>query len=201
LFINFPTLIDEYKKKKKEIKKRLKELKKDSAEDRFIELCFCLCTPMSKAEKVYEKVNEKNRSFLLNASYKELSSFLRKVCRFHKKKAKYIVEAREKIDLLDKIPKDAYEARDFLVKNIKGLGYKEASHFLRNIGYRNIAILDRHIINSLRELGINSKEPPKTRKKYLEIEKEMKKFSKKIGISIDELDLLLWSMKTGKILK
>jgi N-glycosylase/DNA lyase len=191
-----------YRERKDEIRRRLKELNKINVDDLFVELCFCICTPLSKAEKVYEKVNERNKSFLLNASYPDLVSFLKGSCRFHRNKARYILEARKKMELLKNIPKDPKEAREYLVKNIKGLGYKEASHFLRNIGYRGLAILDRHIINSLYELGaIKSKDIPKSRKKYLELEEKMKEFSRKIGIDMDELDLLLWSMKTGKILK
>jgi N-glycosylase/DNA lyase len=191
-----------YRERKDEIRRRLKELNKINVDDLFVELCFCICTPLSKAEKVYEKVNERNKSFLLNASYPDLVSFLKGSCRFHRNKARYILEARKKMELLKNIPKDPKEARNYLVKNIKGLGYKEASHFLRNIGYRGLAILDRHIINSLYELGaIKSKDIPKSRKKYLELEEKMKEFSRKIGIDMDELDLLLWSMKTGKILK
>jgi N-glycosylase/DNA lyase len=188
-----------YRERKDEIRRRLKELNKINVDDLFVELCFCICTPLSKAEKVYEKVNERNKSFLLNASYPDLVSFLKGSCRFHRNKARYILEARKKMELLKNIPKDPKEAREYLVKNIKGLGYKEASHFLRNIGYRGLAILDRHIINSLYELGaIKSKDIPKSRKKYLELEEKMKEFSRKIGIDMDELDLLLWSMKTGK---
>ena len=86
--------------------------------------------------------------------------------------------------------------------DIKGIGFKEASHFLRNIGYKGYTILDKHIINSLIELGvINKKNLPSNREKYLEIEKKFKKYAEKNNFDIDELDLLIWSEKTGKILK
>ena len=96
------------------------------------------------------------------------------------------------------------ERRDFLARNraVKGLGYKEASHFLRNIGFRGYAILDMHIVNSLRELGvINASVKPTSRKGYLAIERKMARFAEEIGIDMDHLDLLLWSRKTGEILK
>ncbi len=95
--------------------------------------------------------------------------------------------------------------RDFFAsdKGIKGLGYKEASHFLRNIGLSGYAILDKHILNSLREMGVIGKRmrPPATRARYLAIEKKLARFSREIGIDMDHLDLLLWSRKTGEILK
>ncbi|MBK7512921.1 MAG: hypothetical protein IPI76_11725 [Chloracidobacterium sp.] len=96
------------------------------------------------------------------------------------------------------------ERRDWLVreKGIKGLGYKEASHFLRNIGYRGYAILDKHVLNSLFELKIiDDPKPPNTRSKYLMVEEKLKQITLELGIDFDELDLVLWSMKTGVILK
>ena len=99
---------------------------------------------------------------------------------------------------------DPLERRDWLAqeKQIKGLGYKEASHFLRNIGIKGHAILDKHVMRCLAEIGvINSSKPPSTRTKYLETEKEFLRFARDIKINCDELDLVLWSMKTGEILK
>jgi len=43
---------------------------------------------------------------------------------------------------------------EWLVKNLTGLGYKEAGHFLRNIGSGKIAILDRHILRNLHALAL-----------------------------------------------
>jgi N-glycosylase/DNA lyase len=99
---------------------------------------------------------------------------------------------------------DPLERRDWLARtrSIKGLGYKEASHFLRNIGLRGYAILDKHILRSLAELGIvESPEPPSTRARYLETEERLRRFARDVRIDFDELDLVLWSMKTGEILK
>lgn len=98
---------------------------------------------------------------------------------------------------------DIYECREWLVKNIKGLGYKEASHFLRNIGFgEKIAILDRHILRNLKELGIIEEIPKSiSRTKYIQIEKNMIGFSKQIDIPLSHLDLLLWYKETGEIFK
>jgi N-glycosylase/DNA lyase len=195
----------EYSKRRSEIRERLSEFaakRKVSADDLFIELCYCLCTPVSKAEKVYERVNKENKSLLLNAGQTNVSSFLRGTCRFHRNKAKYIIEARALIKMLKNLPNDPFEARELLVREVKGFGYKEASHFLRNIGYRGLAILDGHILHSLHKLRVlKTDERPKSRKEYLATEEKMKKFARKIGIDLDELDLLFWSMRTGKVLK
>ncbi len=100
--------------------------------------------------------------------------------------------------------RDPCERRDWLATEprIKGLGYKEASHYLRNIGFKGYGILDKHVVRCLDELGVtDSAAPPANRKRYLETESRMRQFAGDIGIDFDELDLVLWSIKTGEILK
>ena len=100
--------------------------------------------------------------------------------------------------------RDASERRDWLAQDprIKGLGYKEASHFLRNIGFKGYGILDKHVVRCLAEMGvIESAKPPSSRKAYLETEARMREFAGQVRIDFDELDLVLWSMKTGEVLK
>ena len=98
---------------------------------------------------------------------------------------------------------DIYECREWFVKNIKGLGYKEASHFLRNIGLgEDIAILDRHILKNLHLLGVIEEIPESiSRVKYMQIEQDMREFARQIHIPISHLDLLLWYKETGEIFK
>ena len=99
---------------------------------------------------------------------------------------------------------DPFERRDWLAQEprIKGLGYKEASHYLRNIGFKGYSILDKHVVRCLAELDvIDSPKPPTNRNRYLEIENTMRQFAGEVGIDFDELDLVLWSIKTGEILK
>lgn len=96
------------------------------------------------------------------------------------------------------------ERRDWLAqeKGIKGLGYKEASHFLRNIGLKGHAILDKHVVRCLADLKIvENPRPPTSRGRYLEIEEKLKKLAVEVQVDFDELDLVLWSMKTGEVLK
>jgi N-glycosylase/DNA lyase len=103
---------------------------------------------------------------------------------------------------IEKLVKNKNE-RDWLVRNVKGIGYKEASHFLRNIGLgEKFAILDRHVLKNLKLLEI-IKEIPEflSKKRYLEIENKMKNFADIIKIPLSHLDLLLWYKETGKIFK
>lgn len=192
----------EYNKKKQIIKKRLKEFSNNK--DIFYELCFCLLTPQSNAKKCYECVKIlKKKKFYKNDF--DIRVILKDKTRFYKNKSNYLIELKKDYNhICNKINnnKNNKELREFLVKNVKGIGYKEASHFLRNIGFRNLAILDRHILNNLYEFKVINEIPKNlTKKRYLEIEKKVFNFSKKINIPMDELDLLFWSMKTGEVFR
>ena len=91
--------------------------------------------------------------------------------------------------------------REWIVKNIKGLGLKESSHFLRNIGFDDYAIIDFHIVDLLVKYNIIQRPKSLTKKKYLEIEETLRKIAEKTNLTLAELDLYLWYMETGKILK
>jgi len=95
------------------------------------------------------------------------------------------------------------EKRDWIVKNIKGMSYKEASHFLRNVGFgEDIAILDRHILKNLVKLEVIDELPKTlTPKLYLEIEEKMRNYCEFVKIPMDEMDLLLWYKEAGVIFK
>lgn len=207
-------LLNSYEVKKDAIRKRLEDFKetgKGSNEQIFEELCFCLCTPQSKAKAcdIAVKKLAKNR-LLFEASEEEIVPYLKDI-RFPRSKVRYIVEARKLFlrngswNLREQFAgfSNPSQLREWLVKSVKGLGYKEASHFLRNIGLgQELAILDRHILKNLVEYGVipHSAESL-SRKEYLEIERKMRIFSSEIGIPMAELDLLLWSEETGEIFK
>jgi thermostable 8-oxoguanine DNA glycosylase len=58
------------------------------------------------------------------------------------------------------------------------------SNFLRNVGYRNVAIIDRHVLNLLCKYQvIHSKPKALTRKPYLEIEKALRAFADNLNFS------------------
>ncbi|RKX48489.1 MAG: DNA lyase [Thermotoga sp.] len=205
-----------YEMRKSDIERRLKEFKElfeNSNDDRiFAELIFCLLTPQSKAKICWKAVeNLMEKDLLIHGSYEQVLRELKGV-RFKKNKAKYIIEARKTFTRENEIRiksvissfSDSKKAREWLVKNVKGMGYKEASHFLRNIGFgEDLAILDRHILKNLRLLRVIEDIPKKTltKKRYMEIENKMREFSRDIGIPLSHLDLLFWSKETGEIFK
>jgi N-glycosylase/DNA lyase len=190
---------------KRLIDKRIKEFEDNGEkleEGIFSELCFCILTANFNAEKCIRIQKETGRGFLILPE-KELERILREFgYRYPKTRARYIIEARECVNKLkDAMKLSAIEAREWLVKNVKGLGYKEASHFLRNIGYKDIAIIDFHIIDLLTKNRLIEKPKTITRKKYLEIEKLLEKIARILNLNLAELDLYLWYIETGKILK
>ncbi len=197
-------LYTKYQKRKPEIQQRLQEFKQVKGDDIFYELCFCILTPQSSGFRADECIQELKKLDFLNNKINP-KPILKKKIRFHNNKTKYLLELKKKYHaLLDQLKKEknALALRAFLLKNVKGYGLKECSHFLRNIGYENLAILDRHILRNLNRHNA-IKEIPKslTEKKYLEIEEKFKEFSKKVKIPMDHLDLFFWSEETGKVFK
>lgn len=214
------TLIEDLHKthieKREAICARLAEFEaimRDGGDERlFEELVFCIFTAGASARMGLNSI-ERIRPHLLKAGRKRLSGLLLGAHRYPNARAGYVVHTRDFLkrdcglrlrERLDSFGDDMEARRDFFAKNpgVKGIGYKEASHYLRNIGYRGYAILDKHILRTLYEIGvIDSPDPPGAKKKYLAVEDSMRKFAEGIKINIDELDLLLWSNKTGVILK
>lgn len=195
------------------INNEMKLLPSDKNEDHriFEELCFCIYTANTSAEMGLKAVDA-TRHVLINGTADEITRRLEGIYRFNNVRPQYILHTRDYLnntinfELKNKINSfnDKEELRRFFAENkdIKGLGYKEASHFLRNIGFKGYAILDKHIINSLFEFGIlETNDKPKNKKEYLDMEKKFKEFADDVGIDMDELDLLLWSRKNGRILK
>ncbi len=204
-----------YESKRQEIELRLNEFrkiwKKGKKKEIFVELAFCILTPQANGKLCWSAVENMIRKGVLFTGdrgqiAKELSS-----ARFIQKKSAYIIEARKKflfdskVSLKSVIRKigDGYKAREWLVQNVKGIGYKEASHFLRNIGFeQNLAILDRHIVRNLQFVGVIKEIPGSLSKgRYFEIEKRMMQFSKSVQIPMSYLDLVMWYNETGEIFK
>ena len=184
--------------------REFKEIGNGSNNEIFEELCFCILTANFNAERSMKIQMEIGDEFL-TISKSHLAKKLRALGhRFPNRRARYIFDARRHKNILKDIVKtfnDDNELREWLVKNVKGIGYKEASHFLRNIGYTSFAIIDFHIIDVLTKHKIIEKPNVLTKRKYLEIEDSLGKIARKSNLNLAELDLYLWYMETGKILK
>jgi len=200
---------------KSEIRARLAAFKKVGAEsdDRiFEELVFCLCTPQSSAKSCFSAVTRLQQSRLLfKGDETAIGDTLKGYVRFHNTKSRYILGARQAFSdhsgnlnikaYLDH--PDSIFLRNRLAENVKGLGYKESGHFLRNIGRgENLAILDRHILRNMARYHVIQQVPHTlTRKMYLHLEDRLRRFSCRTGIPMADLDLLFWYRETGEIFK
>ena len=203
-----------YRKIKKDISKAIsgyKKVWKGTEKEIFAEMAFCILTPQSKAKNAWQAITTLvENNLLYEGSAEEIVEYLN-IVRFKNNKSRYLVEFRDLMTKDEKLqPKkileskgNTFEKRKWILKNVKGMGLKEANHVLRNLGFgEEIAILDRHILRNLQRLNV-IEEIPKTltEKKYYEIEKAMKKYSEYSGIKMDELDLVLWYKEAGEVFK
>jgi N-glycosylase/DNA lyase len=203
--------------RRKEIRTRLAEFdevwRSGSDARLWEELVFCIFTAGASARMGFRSI-EAIRSLLLEGSSEAMTEALKAAGahRFPNARPGYVVVTRNylqqhcRMRLRESLLSfsDPIERRDWLARErgVKGLGYKEASHFLRNVGLRGYAILDKHVLRCLTDLGVvDSPRPPTTRSRYLELEEKLRQFAGAAGIDFDELDLVLWSMKTGEVLK
>ena len=203
--------------RRKEIRARLREFRRvwQTASDQRLweEMVYCIFTAGASAKMGLRSV-EAIRPLLATGPRQAMTRALvaAGAHRFPNARPGYVVITRDYLQdsfamrLRERLKsfRDPFERRDWLATEprIKGVGYKEASHYLRNIGFKGYGILDKHIVRCLAELGvIESPKPPTGRNRYLETEARMRQFAGNVGINFDELDLVLWSMKTGEVLK
>ena len=208
-------VMEAHQERRDEIRSRLSEFEavwtEGSDARLWEEMVYCFFTGGCSA-KMGLKAVEAVRPLLADGTQPEIADALAGVHRYPNARARYVyasrnflrehcnLELRKKLESFD----CRLARRDWLVKEkgIKGLGYKEASHFLRNIGFKGYAILDKHVLKCLAELKIiDSPKPPNTRSKYLTVEDKLRELTERTKIDFDEMDLVLWSMKTGQILK
>ena len=220
-----PELYEIYQNIKSEIdeKEKMCQIVWDLGDNEiFLKLIFSLCTPQTNAQYAWDAVKILSESgYLHQAIHNEVEKQQRIIqisqilsntkVRFKKNKSKYIVQAIQRFNsgfpfktfLINQLKnsKDIFELRNWLAKNIYGMGMKEASHFLRNIGLgQNVCILDRHILRNLEEYGVIERIPQNLSKKiYLQIEQEMIKFSKEINIPVFALDYVFWYKSKGEL--
>jgi N-glycosylase/DNA lyase len=197
------------------IRARLAEFAAVPRELWFYELSYCLLTPQSSAVNASRVVEalQTIRFLEMGGDPTPLLRDRHHYIRFHNTKSRRLLEARETYHLLlaeldrsrasaHSFKTDGYVLRDWLLTHVRGLGWKEASHFLRNIGFQELAILDRHILRNLKHHGVIRSIPKTlTPKRYVSIERAFMKFAGVLNIPMDELDLLFWSRETGEIRK
>lgn len=207
-----------YNEIRNKIEERLADFRRvgtmGSEEDLFYELVFCLLTPASRAHAAWNAVQRLRAKGILEPSgpcpLQDIADILN-IVRFKHTKARRVCDALRLFSSgrvfsvrarLHSYP-GSQEKREWLVGNVNGLGYKEASHFLRNIGLSgDTAILDRHVLRNLANGGVIDGVPASLgRRRYLEIERSMVEFSLELNIPVSHLDFVLWYRETGEIFK
>ncbi|BDC19861.1 N-glycosylase/DNA lyase [Acidianus sp. HS-5] len=171
----------------------------------FRELVLCILTSNSSFIGAYVALNNLYDKLFTIDKEKDISKILKSSgYRFYNLKAKYLLNARKYYGNLKKwiypiANKDEYEARDELLQ-IEGIGMKEASHFLRNVGYFNLAILDRHILKFLSYYFPYNKRSL-SKNDYIYIESVLRSVSISLNLPPGLLDLFIWYKETNKLVK
>lgn len=179
------------------ISERIKEF--EGVEDLFSELCFCLMTAGFRAEKCIEIQAELGNG-IRELEMEEVRAELKRMGhRFWPQRGERIFRARVFEDELGRVREEG--DRDWLIENIYGMGIKEASHFLRNVGKFDFAIVDFHIVDLLRREGLIGDFGGLNRGRYIEVEEVLRELAMNVELSLGELDLYLWYLETGTVLK
>jgi len=109
--------------------------------------------------------------------------------------AKILYSRNNSIKKLLKKSKSELKLRLYLVKKIPGLGIKEASHFLRNIGFsKSLAIIDVHVRSFLERMTLVDflKKGALTEKVYLILEKILRNLARFHKLKLSVLDMAIW---------
>ncbi|MEI8134389.1 MAG: DNA lyase [bacterium] len=197
-----------YAERKADIQARLSDFASVQPSDYFYELLYCILTPQSHAKNADQVIAKLRADKFLELGFDPVAYLRdsRHYIRFHNVKSKRLLRIREIYPqlhaLLGAKDHNIFGLREKVMSIVPGLGLKESSHFLRNIGIRGLTILDRHILRHLHDIGIIGRIPKSlTPKRYFTIEKKWLRYSERVEVSMDELDLLFWSMATGEIRK
>ncbi|EZQ06853.1 N-glycosylase/DNA lyase [Candidatus Acidianus copahuensis] len=169
----------------------------------FRELLLCILTANSSFIGAYQALQTIIGDVLYLDEERISRALQHSGYRFYRLKAKYIFNAvryygKIRATIFPIAEKDQLEAREHLLE-LKGIGMKEASHFLRNVGYFDLAIIDRHILNFI-SYYINLPNSL-TKRKYIYLESVLRSISKSFNIEVGLLDLFIWYEETKMIVK
>ncbi len=195
------------------------------------ELVLCILSSQEKYEVALAAIKSLRKKNVLRipkckSDFKEIKSqikgtlknpvhfkFNEKDCsrrlRFFAKKGTYIINTLENIYLNDLTITEILNQKDCIQETRKniiyytfGLGPKQASMFLRNIGYHSeFAILDKHVIDYMRIMGLTrlSAVNFSSMASYQEIETKLKSYAATHNVNLLHLDLAIWTtMRTLK---
>lgn len=192
--------------------------KENSEDDLWRELVFCILGSRVRFETVHAAVERMDGMCLLSRprrntqfdQYEEDTMtalsigypFYRVRANQIRRAAEHLYNSRGSIGELLNSASDARSARHLLTSEVVGLGPKQASLFLRNIGYAKcIAVLDVHVLTYLSWVGLveSSLKSVPTLGKYEALEESFIQHAYSLGFSPDQFDLAVWLvMKVAK---
>lgn len=167
-----------------------------------------LRVPKSKNE--FNDIKQQIKYILQNpVEYKSNEQTYTRRLRFFVKKSQYIIGTIENIYLKDLTIREILRKNECMqvtrvnvINYSYGLGPKQASMFLRNIGYyTEFAVLDKHVIDYMRLIGLTSATETSFSNisTYQKMEMKLKKYAESFNLSLLHLDLAIWTtMRTLK---
>lgn len=108
---------------------------------------------------------------------------------------KYFYGSGDTLKKILLVSANEFETRKLLVSSIKGIGPKQASLFLRNIGYTsNLAILDVHVLRymNLFRIWLGDLSDLANLGEYQKAESVFRKRAERGGFSVAQFDLAVW---------
>ncbi|MCI4352705.1 MAG: hypothetical protein L3K14_04875 [Thermoplasmata archaeon] len=185
------------------------------------QLCLCILSTVTRAESVAACVQNLDKIGILDrlarspaqVSVRGLHHELAEhnsACRFPRQKAERLKgaalffygggEALTVLGFLRRFPA-SIDARRALVEHVPGLGMKEASHFLRNIGHgADLAVIDVHVRRFLAEAGAVDRAITLSSSSgsYCVMEEVLLTIAFRTGLELGALDLAIWSFMREK---
>ncbi|MBX9772530.1 MAG: hypothetical protein K2X29_14230 [Candidatus Obscuribacterales bacterium] len=131
-----------------------------------------------------------------------LPRFKNRLSRLLSLTAEHLITTGTTIKSLLKNAKSSTQARQQLVDTVFGFGPKQASLFLRRIGYcEQLAIIDTHIIDylNLAKTTTHSRSRLSSLPYYQNIEESFRQIADEFGFSVGCVDLAMWvTMRVAK---
>jgi thermostable 8-oxoguanine DNA glycosylase len=183
--VNAEKIVERFKKPKEKI-------------DIFYNLCFCILVPQTRFSTVSTVIQKlKDNGFYSSQISREKLLELISSIRFKNRKVDYLLKMKNEYDLfysklnevLLQTDSDSRAKRKFVIGRIKGMGLKASSHFLRNLGLDDLAIVDTHI---LQHLCVKDKKFD-----YFNIEDEIRFRAASLNVSVAVYDALIWKQRSG----
>lgn len=200
-------ILTHYHDVKDDAQKRLNQFQAipETNEALFKELTFCVFAANSSADMAAKAV-DLLEPILHTGDADTYKEQVTGNVRFYNVRSEYTAYNYDQLqqlnnDLSTHIQQDE-QPRQFIQNTFKGIGMKEASHFLRNTGHSGYCILDKHIRTTCHQLNIlDNPDYPKNTDDYLDKEQKIRTFCDNHDLDVDIFDLALWSYQTGHIAK